>query len=422
MSPKTQIVRLSSLLAASLLLCGCDTSLEVRGTVDRIIGERVTFELKEGESTFSGDVELIANDNVSFDAGTLKANQASERELSFVIPADIATGRAVARLGREGDDSVYEVSLQINRLAVALNGEGSVETLPLGSTTLEPALLRDLPGTVKLMALSQSGGEVAVVTETQVDLLPLGKPAQARSSAIEQPGVKAMAAVPDGIIVCTDTALIRLSYAGGQTSQTALPFNGCQALDADAAGTRAVVVGSCNPGGPLLAGDCITLFSLAESITQVRQDQLDDTADATLISIQADGLGAVVADAQSLHGIWLEQDPPKITSLPWKNPTQPVAMDSGPSSLGALFAVADANGSQVTFWAFNPTQENALWEVDSKVTLPEAPTAMAYGRRSNLYIATGASVYKVLAEKHEATPQLESVSPTNPVVSLAVQP
>ena len=85
------------------MLWGCsDSSLEVRGSLDRVVGETVTLSLVEGETGFSGEVELIAADQTPFSTAALKVQQTDERKLTFVIPPGIAAGRAVAKAARVG--------------------------------------------------------------------------------------------------------------------------------------------------------------------------------------------------------------------------------------------------------------------------------------------------------------------------------
>ena len=86
-------------LVTVLSLYGCgEGELEVRGTLDRVVGETVTLSLVEGEEGFSGKLALVGADRTRYYTRKLKVATKSSTELSFVLPPDVAAGQATLQV------------------------------------------------------------------------------------------------------------------------------------------------------------------------------------------------------------------------------------------------------------------------------------------------------------------------------------
>jgi hypothetical protein len=410
--------RSPSLLLAALALVGCgEPDLEVQGITDRVVGETVTLSLVEGESGFSGSVELRDAKGTSFPENGLRVNTVDERKLSFVIPTGIAAGPARAMVGRK-DDGTYDVPLKINRLALALNDQGAVEVLPLPPATLTPSSLPGVSATGGHIALAATGGEVAVLGQDQASRFALGQTPKAVGTGVEQKGGRALATVPDGLLLCSDTAVILLKFVQGKVTQTTTNVSGCRAIAADSQGTRAVVLSTCSIGSDPTLKDCLTELDIGTSITVGTPISLDDAPSAMLVRITADGKGAVVADQSVVYGVWLDNStPPTAETLGMM--ANVVDLARGPSSVGDLFAVADADGKRVVYFGF----DNASFKkLTAESPLPEAPVALAFGRQSELYVAVGKKLYALDAEHPQVEASLLNVSAAGAIRSLVVQP
>ncbi len=78
MNARASILALAALLAAAP---GCgEKPLEVRGALDRVIGEKVSLELVEGNATFSGDLTLRTADT-TIRGDSLQVTKESDRSL-----------------------------------------------------------------------------------------------------------------------------------------------------------------------------------------------------------------------------------------------------------------------------------------------------------------------------------------------------
>lgn len=414
-SPSLPFVILA--LAALLVRCG-EPDLEVQGITDRVVGETVTLTLVEGESGFSGTVELRDAKGQSFPENGLRVNKVDERKLSFVIPTGIAAGSARAKVGRK-DEGTYDVPLKINRLALALNDQGAVEVLPLPPATITPSSLPGVSATGGHVALASTGGEVAVLGQDQVSRFALGQTPKAVGPGLEQKGGRALAAVPDGLLLCSDAAVILLKFVQGKVTQTTAPFNGCRAVAADGQGTRAAVLSTCDTDSDSQLEDCLTVLDIGASFTVGTPISLDDAPSAMLVSMTTDGKGAVVADQAAVYGLWLDTPNPLPVTETFGMAANIVDLTRGPSSVGDLFAVADSDGKRVIYLGFD---NNSFKKLTAESPLPEAPVALAFGRQSELYVAVGQTLYALDAEHPQVEPSLLSVSSAGAIRSLVVQP
>jgi len=408
-------------LMLALLPTGCgEPSLEVRGTLDRVVGETVTLKLVEGKGGFSSTMELVDSQTVKYSSAALQVKKPEANELSFVVPAGIAQGKASARIDRDDSGEPYVVPLDINRLALALDDKGAIETLPLTPATLAPSAISSIDAAGGLISLSPSGGELAVLAKDQLNLLALGASSKPVGPGIAQTGGQAIAAVPDGVLVCTDSALL-LVRIKQSTSQISASITGCKAVAADSTGVRAVVLSTCDSDNDTNEEDCLTEFQIGSTISQVNRFSLDMTPSATHVAMRSDGKGAVVADSSVVYGVWLDGVGFTPVSVPWDQTAAVVGIDVTDSSLGDLFAVADGTSKQVRFLGFDSNANNDLKRVFD-TALPETPIALSFGPDAVLYVAAGTKLYSLNAEKPAEAPALASISSANPILFLQVQP
>lgn len=405
-------------VVAPLLAAGCgEPDLEVRGVLDRVIGETVTLKLTSGDTGFSGDLELVDARARRFSAAALKINKKDDRELTFAVPAAAAQGKATARVGRT-DDKNYTVPLEINRLALALDDKGAIEVLPLPPATISAGAIGGISAAGGQISLAPGGGELAILTQDQLHLLALkAPPAKPVAPAITQTG-NAIAAVPGGVLVCTDSALTLVSFKGGSTSQISAPLAGCKALAADRAGTKAVVLNTCNS-----TSDCLTVYDIGTSITQVTNPPitLDNNPGARHVAMRPDGKGAVVADVDGIYGVWLDvAGVPNPVTVSWPGSSPSVAgLAMAPLATDEIFAAADATNKQVLLLGFDSTVLKQF--IGGDIPLPEAPTAMGFGVGTQLFVATSTKVYSVDA-LNPGPPSAAGITAANPVLQLVVQP
>lgn len=414
----------AALLGFSMLfvLWGCsDSNLEVRGSLDRVVGETVTVTLLEGETGFSGEVDLVASDQTPFSSAALKIEQVDDRTISFVVPPGIAPGRAVAKVARVDESGTYDIPLTISRLALALTSTGVVEVLPLPPTVLKSSALQDVDATGGHLALTSSGGEVAVMAQDQINVLPLGKSSNNTFPGIQQNNGKALAAIPGGVVVCTDTAVFRFKHDQGQTTKTDVLLPDCSAIAVSADGTKAVVLSTCDTDNDSIKEDCLTELKLESSITIGAQVSLDPTPSASMVSLRRDGMGAVVPDTKEIYGVWFDPVAPVVTKVTWAPPATPAGISRGESSLGDLFAVGDSSSGRIRFVAFDTKAGNTLKPV-SDLDLKEIPTALGFGRRAELFVAAGTKLYQVNAQVQQPKAEALEVSASSEVSALLVQP
>jgi len=419
---RSAVVLLPALLAA----CG-EPDLEVKGTLDRVVGEVVTLRLAAGEDGFSGTLELVDARARKFSGAALKVQKTDDKELSFVVPGGVAPGKATARVGRKDSDEDYNVPLDINRLALGLDDNGTIETLPLAPATLAPGSISRIEAAGGLVSLSPSGGQLAVLAKDELSLLALGATAKPVGPAIQQKDGRAIFAVPDGVLVCTDTALLLVRFKDGNTSQLTATIAGCQGVAGDDDGTVAAVLHTCDSDSDTTMEDCVTVFQIGSALTEVTNQKnisLDAKPDATHIAMTADGKGVVVADPELIHGLWLGDGSkaPEPVAVKWGQAATIVGLDRGPFSLGDLFVAADAATKTVLLLGFDPNAGHLFKKLKEEITLPDTPTAMAYGLGTQLYVASGTKLYLLDAEQPQKEAEELQLAGASKLLSLAVQP
>jgi len=410
--------------ALLLLLSGCDRSLEVTGATQRVVGQTVSFELTEGEPTFEGQVWLRAADGVIYRQNEIKATKKNDRSLSFVIPTDVAVGDAEALVWAGG--GVYKVPLEINRLALTIDEKGVLEGWPL-----PPGLLakptRTLSAGAALAAVTPGGGELVVANGGQLLILELGAELKDATAGIKLVGttVIALAAVPDGALAATETSLSLIHFVKGgattQKSSLSLPNHRVVAVAASEAGDRAFVLSACDTNSDSQPdSDCVTEVLIGSTLSEGRRAVLDATPSATTIGATRDGRGVVVGDSDVIHGAWFDAPPttPRLTKVAWvaDNPfaAQPVSIDRAASVVKSgtelknvdLFAVAEKTKNMIALCAFNPGAQYDLQKT-SDATAPEPPVAVSYGRRTELLVAAGKSLYTL--EAGQSNPALKKL-------------
>jgi hypothetical protein len=413
-----------SLPAALALLCACgEPELEVRGVLDRVVGEKVQLKLVEGETGFSGEAELVDSEGTSFKAGALKIVASGEKKLTFSVPPGVAPGKATARVRRKGEDGAYNISLQLNRLVLAATSTGVVELLPLTPASLPVSTLSGLDASGGSLALSPGGGDLAVFSQGQVNIYGLGKTPK-KITGLQQGTGSAIAAIPGGVLICvTDGGtpptenLVAIKYEPS-VSEVPKAFPGCQAIAADATGTKAVILHSCDTNNDSVKEDCITPLSISGgTISFEKEIKVDDTFSAQHVAMTSDGKAVVVADTDAVYGIWLSTGS-RTSASGWPSGALVKGISRGKSALGDLFAVADSYTKTVYFAAFDL---QSLKKV-SDLPLSEDPTTLAFGRNAELYIAAGTKLYKTNAQYQNPTATLLGISSSNPINALLVQP
>jgi len=398
--------------------CG-EPELELRGTLDRVVGETVQLQLVEGDPGFSGEVELTDSEKATFKAGALKISTSGDKKLSFLVPPAIAAGPAVARVKRKDEDGAYDVPLQINRLVVAATSSGVVELIPLTPSTLSAGTLPDVDAAGGHLALSPSGGEVAVLAKDEISVHALGKTPR-RITGLQQTGGVAMAAIPDGVVICTSSTIVVTKYAPKVESANTT-FSGCQGVAADATGTIAVILHACDTNSDTVMEDCLTTMKLGSTISLGTPFSVDGKASASYVAMRADGKAAVVGDSEALYGVWLDGGTAKLTSVPeWPQSAVPAGISLGSSSLGDLFAVVDSYTQSIYFVAFQDDVKT-LKKISS-LALSEPPSAIAFGRAAELLIAAGTKLYATDAQFMNPKATLLGLTTSNPVKALLVQP
>jgi len=154
-----------------------------------------------------------------------------------------------------------------------------------------------------------------------------------------------------------------------------------------------------------------------------------------VLGMTSDGKGVVVADADNIHGVYIEDmQNPLITKWPWGYAAEPSGIDHAltpvrdmPSSID-IFAVAEKASGKIAFVGFNPKAANALQKT-SEVAFSDGlnpagprPVAVSYGRRTELYVAADNKIY-VLDSALAAPPITDlGLALTSPIRSLMIQP
>ena len=435
-SPFIPLWTLCALCLITLPACG-DGDLEVRGNLDRVVGETVTLSLVEGDPPFSGQLSLRASDGTRYSSATLKMKKKSVTELTFVIPPDVAAGKATVQVGKAGEDGAYDVPLQINRLALGLTAKGTLEAYPLPPTSLKTSN-RSVAGTNSsstLLSMASSGGLVAALSGGQLSLLSLGASIKERVSPITQAG-QCLAALDTGVLVGTKTNILLYSLGTGKTIKQQATFNvaGCKTISVSGDGTKALVLSHCDTKSDGVAdSDCLTEITLGTNLKEGKAAVLDSKASATLAALSAAGKTAVVADGDTVYGVVLDStggNTHKTSKVSWGVSAIPVALARSPrkekisGKLVDLFAVADSSKKLIRFVGVDVDLVKwvELGQSRLEISMSDEPSGLSFGRRLDLYATAAKKLYHIKSLR--AKPQIVALGTlaTQPISSLVVQP
>lgn len=411
-------------IAALLLvgLVGCSADLEVKGDVQRLIGERLTVALLEGDEVFSGEVELIDARNTTRSTAQLLVQQEDDRTVSFAIPPATAAGPATAKMQKKGSEASYGVALTISRVAVAINDKGLVETLPLPPSTVAPATA-EAGQTGQDLALAPGGDLLLSLASDDVVFWQLRK-TPTRAGSIALANTRCIGALPSGVAVGTSTSIqVYNLEQGAVTTGPTLNINETVAIGVSRDGKRAIALTHCDTSGDKLPdADCLVDIDLTVSpLKEVQTVVLDNQQGATLLAVRSDGTGAVVADDDKIYGVTFKTNPAKISTISWAG-SKPAAIASRltviESQPNDLFAVADSISKTVRMLGFKGT---TLQDV-SEATLDVVPDKIGFGRQTDLYVVSGTKLLKIDASRDPPVVTLLSQQLSSPPVSFAVQP
>lgn len=411
-----------------LMLCplaGCEEGeLEVRGKLDRVIGETVTLNLVEGETEFSGKLSLVDAARTRFTSADLKLTKKSSRQLTFVVPPDAAAGKAAVEIGKQGETGAYNVPLQVNRLVLGLGTQGSLEVFPLPPTALKASSVSvGAASGAGQLSVSPRGGLVATLLGNQLSLFSLAAQPD-KVAALAQTG-QCLAALDDGVLVGTTTAVLLYTRGAGKSIKQQVSFTvpGCRDISVDAVGSKALVLSRCDTSkGGVPDADCLTEITLGTNLKEGAPVVLDKTPSATHVSLALDGKNAVVADGDTIYGVLLNDPngtataPHKVSKLSWAYAgATPVALSRASrkerisKKLVDLFAVAESSKKLVRFVGIDVDMVKWVELGDNRleVQLPDAPTGLSFGRRLDLYVSAARKLYRVKAL--QSNPQLISL-------------
>ena len=427
------------ILLTTLLIClSCgEGTLEVQGNLNRVVGETVTLELLEGQDDFTGTMELVGSDRTKYDSNQLALSLKNSRKLSFVIPGDVATGQATARVNRKNGGLPYDVPIGINRLALTMDGTGILELLPLPLTTMAASSMSVGSGNSGLMSLSPKGGLLALFASDQLRLLTMGAKLKDTTAAISQKEGKCLAALNDGMLVGTTTQVIYLKLVSGKGMTRAKDFSlpGCTDIAVDNAGTTALVLSrwDSSGGGGTPDSDALTELTLGTTSTAGNTLKVDNAPGATGVTLAGDGKSGIIADGPAVYGVTLKGSGQfAFSQLHWGFAAKPVsvASTSSPTLVSTqkvyIHALAESSKGEIRFvahdkgklkWIYQGLKQLAL-----NLTTQGTPQAIAFGRRLELYVAADRALYKV--NDLRGTPEIISLglSTTNKISTLAVQP
>lgn len=413
---------LAGLAALGLVLLGsgaCSPELEVKGNTQRVIGERVTLALVEGD-VFGTELTLTDADKVEAQASALDIQQADERTLSFVIPPGTAAGAATVRVKQKGGGT-YVVPLTISRLAVAVGKDGRVETLALPPSTLgatTPSTAID-PFVGQQVVMTLDGGTAVALAGTGFYTFRLGKDPQTGPS-LAITGTCIAALPQDGVVVGTATSI--QAYRRKESVYVGNSLTGPSNVRAIAAaddGTRAIALATCGSNNCLLIVDVSGVAPKKES-----EVLLGPSSGATLLAIRADGKGAVVVDGSTIYGVDLAGTP-KITTLSiGKGVAIARATTVINNQANDLFAIADETSLKIRLVGFQGNVgSQVLTDIDSNIDLGgNVPSHLAFGRGAELYVVTGTKLLKIDASAKDAVPVPLSQQLTQAPLSFVVQP
>ena len=427
-----------SVCAVSLALPACgDGELEVLGDLDRVVGETVTMSLLEGEPMFSGQLSLVASDGTQYSSATLKMKKQSVSQLSFVIPPDVAAGKATVRVGKAGEDGAYEVPLQVNRLALGLTQKGSLELFPLPPSSIKPSS-RSVAGSNTsgaLLSMAASGGLVAALSGGQLSMLSLGATTKDRVSPITQTG-QCLAALDDSVLVGTKTSILLYSLGSGKTIKQLATFkiSDCKDISVAGDGAKVLVLSHCDTKADGVAdSDCLTEITLGTNLKEGKPAVLDSTASATHLAISVDGKNAVVADGDTVYGVVLDTtggNTHTSSKVSWTFKATPVDLvrshrkEKISGKLVDLFAVAESSKKLIRFVGIdvNQTKWVELGQSRLEISMSDVPTGLAFGRRLDLYATAAKKVYFIKSLRSKPTIVALGTLANQPISAFVVQP
>jgi len=428
------------LLAGALSACG-EGDLEVQGKLNRVVGETVTLELTAGEDDFTGKLELVGSDRTKYAANKLNVSKKNARKLTFRIPGDVAPGKATARAGRDGSDQTYDVGITVNRLALTMDGAGILEILPLPPTAMAPSNISPKTSGSGLMALSPTGGLLALFASDKLRLMSMGATLKDISAPINQKGATCLVALNDGMLVGTATQVIYLKRVAskGITRSGDFSIPGCTDISVDGTGSTALVLsrwdssgGNGNPDS-----DALTQLSLGSSSTAYKTLKVDGAPGASAVSLAGDGKTAVITDGPAVYGVTIKGSGQfAFSQLHWGFAAVPVSATCTSTALEVsgqsvyVHAVAESSRNQIRFvahdrgsikWVYQEgTTTGSPLTVD--VTSQGTPAAISFGRRLELYLAADKSLYKISDVRKKPTITALGLTTANKITSLAVQP
>ncbi len=448
---------LITMAAAAMIGPGCEGSLEVNGNLDRVVGETVTLELVQGSKSYSGKVVLVGSDRTLYDNSKLKVSVKNAKKLTFVIPPDVAQGEAAARVGYAdeytpptdgffkplqdagqsvGGFNAYDVPLRINRLAMTMDSKGLLGILPLPPAPITPGNMAVGGGVSGWVSLSPDGGTLALLASDQMRLLSMSAKPKDISAPISQKGGTCLAALPSGMLVGTATQVIWLRHISGKgiTRAKDFPLPGCQDISVSADGTTALVLSRFDSNSDTVAdADGLTELTLGATPIAGSTLKVDGTPGALAVSLAGDGKSAVIADGPSVYGVTLKGSGQfAFTQLNWGFAAKPVSLASSYSPVMVsgqkvyVHAVAETTSNLVRFVAADKGKIKWVFQGDKaqvvNLSTQGAPTAIAFGRRLELYVAVGTAIYKV--KDLRGTPSVISMGlqASNPITALVVQP
>ncbi|MBU1243577.1 hypothetical protein KKD52_15145 [Myxococcota bacterium] len=260
-----------SLFAFSLLLLlqvSCDSSPQVSGPKNLVIGQPVTIHVQQGSNFVEGQFKIVDSEGGIFTPTTslMEYSFFSGKEFSFRVPPNVATGPAKLEIG--STSGPYKIDVNLYRGFVTGDGAGNVvmysidnprKVLRRGSMGIGTYQLRMLNDQSNFVAFSPTDGRIDWLSVDNSDTSTFGVVAPSLSIASDTPGVNAkpsdILALSRGLVVATDrgvgTLLVNSVGAGTEVSfgswiSQAAAFNAVDISDviSEGAGARIVVAGA----------------------------------------------------------------------------------------------------------------------------------------------------------------------------------
>lgn len=416
-----------------IALTACNAELEIRGNSDRVIGETVKLALVQGELGITDEVTLRDADNSAFDKTLTQAKLEDGGSLTLVIPPDIAAGDATLTVATGDDPPQFEVPLSINRMLFTLLG-GIVEMHGLPPSKL-PSRTYSSATAVTAISLSPDGGRLAVLTASALQIFPLSAdPFEQQPQGSLLSGGSCLSALPSGAIACTSTGITVITIVDGATTQKQFSIGKSVGVSVNGDGSRAAILHhecGLDADNKAISADCVTELVIGENIALGAQDiQVDDTASASLISINWAGTGAVVGDSAKIYGVMFGP-PVSINNWDWKtdhSDATPVAIARGRDKEGIpFFALADSGENTIWVGAISanlPSSSVVQLRHTGAWTLDQKPTALSFGQYTDLYVSTASGFYTFDVRSNGSLPTAltELPLPKTTIQSIKVQP